>query len=397
MLKREKYISEIRGFYDDDMIKIITGVRRCGKSVILEQIAEELQNKSTNTVFLNFEDRIVTEEIETWKDIVNYVENHRVNDNICYVLLDEVQEIENWQLACKTLRLRKCSVFITGSNSKLLSGEFTKELSGRYVSFRIYPFVFKEISKYAEELNKTISISDYLIWGGFPKRLEYDTEKDIRRYINDLDATIVENDIIKRYGIKKINEFKKVVSFVLVSNSRIYSAKSIADYMKGQGITCTSNTVQKWIGYLDEAYIISQVKRYSKKAKKELEQSHKLYNCDVALNSIRCKNNRYNLTHNLENIVYNELLYMGYNTTVYDNNGRDIDFLAEKDNLRYYIQVAYSVSDDKTYDREMVAFSGTGQLDTRILITNDDIDYSTSNVRHIKLSDFLIMESLSSI
>ena len=393
MIKREKYISEIRGFYGSDLIKIITGVRRCGKSVVLEQVMDEIRQMSDNIVFLNFEDRLVTEKINTWKDIVSYVEDRRT-PGLCYVFLDEVQEIEDWQLACKTLRLRKCSVFITGSNSKLLSGEFTKELSGRYVSFRIRPFVFKEVTEYAKELDRTVSETDYLIWGGFPKRLEFDTESEVRRYLNDLDDTIVVNDIIKRYKIKKDREFRKVASFILISNARIYSAKSIADYMKSNGIPCTSNTVQKWIGYLSEAYIIDQANRYSRRAKKELEQSHKLYNCDVALNSIRCENNRFDLTHNLENIVYNELLYMGYNVSVYDNNGREIDFLAEKGNLRYYVQVAYSVTEDKAYKREMSAFTGIAQEDKRILITNDDIDYSTSNVKHIKLKDFLMMDEL---
>jgi len=393
MIQREKYLAPIRSFYDSDLIKIITGVRRCGKSEILKQIKSEISNKSDNIIFLNFEDRMITEQIQKWQDIVSYVEDNR-KPGYCYILLDEVQEIPEWQLACKTLRLRDCSVFITGSNSKLLSKEFTKELSGRYVAFRIRPFIYKEILEYAKELGREVSISDYLIWGGFPKRLEFQGEEELRIYLNDLDKTIVENDIINRYNIKKANEFRKVSSFALVSNARIYSAKAISDYMKSNGSQCTSNTVQKWIFYLSEAYILDQADRYSKKAKKVLENSRKLYDCDVALNSIRCKNNRYDLTHNLENIVYNELLYMGYKISVYDNNGREIDFLAENGNYRYFIQVAYSVAEDKAYEREMSAFTGLNQVDTKILITNDDIDYSTSNVKHIRLKDFLLMDNL---
>ncbi|SKB84553.1 hypothetical protein SAMN06296386_106167 [Lachnospiraceae bacterium] len=393
MIKREKYIAKIRSFYNNDLIKIITGVRRCGKSEILKQIREEISEKNDNIIFLNFEDRMVTESIQKWQDIVTYVEKNRKN-GFCYVFLDEVQEIDEWQLACKTLRLRDCSVFITGSNSKLLSKEFTKELSGRYVDFRIRPFVYKEILEYAKELGRDVPISDYLIWGGFPKRLEFQGEEELRIYLNDLDKTIVENDIINRYKIKKSNEFRKVASYTLISNSRIYSAKSIADYMKGNNTQCTSNTVQKWIYYLSEAYIIDQADRYSKKAKKFLESSHKLYNCDVALNTIRCLNNRYDITHNLENVIYNELIYMGYKISVYDNNGREIDFLAEKGNYRYFIQVAYSVAEEKAYQREMSAFNGLNQIDKKILITNDDIDYSTSNVTHLKLKDFLLLNNL---
>ena len=159
--------------------------------------------------------------------------------------------------------------------------------------------------------------------------------------------------------------------------------------MKNNGIEITANTIQKWISYLKEAYVIDQIPRYSRKAKKELKESRKLYNCDVALNSIRVSDGRFDITHNMENIVYNELIFRGYSLSVYDNNGKEIDFLAEKDSKRYFIQVAYSVVDEKAYKREFRAFGNLPQIDRKVIITNDDIDYSTSNVQHIRLSDFL--------
>lgn len=388
MIYREKYLSEIRGFYDSDLIKIITGVRRCGKSFVLEQIKEELSAKTKNIVFLDFDDRIATSEIEKWQDIVTYVNRNR-KDGQCYVFLDEIQEINGWADACRALRRENCSVFITGSNSKLLSKEFTKQLSGRYVSFRIRPFVYRELIEYAQQLNKSCSVTDYLVWGGFPKRIEFQTLNEQKRYISDLNETIVMNDLVNRYGIRKQTEFRKVVNFILISNGRLYSAKSISDHMKGNGIDVTPNTVQKWIGYLRSAYVIDEVTRYSRKAKKELEQSHKVYNCDVSLNSIRCTDGRFDLTHNLENIVYNELMFRGYSVSVFDNNGHEIDFLAEKDMKKTYIQVAYSVIDDKTWKREFGAFSGIPTYDRKVIITNDDVDYSTSAIEHIRLTDFL--------
>ena len=393
MIVRNSYVQDIRGFYDSDLIKVFTGVRRSGKSIIMEQVAEEIRQNSDNILYLDFDDRAVTSSIQTWEDIISYVNENR-KTGLCYVFLDEVQEINGWQFACRSLRRENCSVFITGSNSKLLSKEFTKELSGRYVSFRIRPFVYKELIEYAAQLGREMTITDYLVWGGFPKRLEFSTLEEQRRYINDLNQTIVENDIINRYKIRKMEEFRKLTNFILISNSRIYSAKSISDYMNSHGVKCTANTVQKWISYLSEAYIIEPISRYSKKAKKELEQSQKLYNCDVALNSIRCMNGRFDLTHNLENIIYNELLFRRYSVSVYDNNGKEIDFLAEKDGKRFYVQVAYSVQDEKAYEREFSAFKGLSQIDKKILITNDELDYSTSNVEHIKLKDFLLMEHL---
>ena len=150
----------------------------------------------------------------------------------------------------------------------------------------------------------------------------------------------------------------------------------------------------KYLGYLEEAYIIESIKQYSTKTRKELSYYSKIYNADVSFNSMRCMNNRYDITHNLENIVYNELIYMGYELHVYNNNGKEIDFLASKGTKQYYIQVAYCVADDKAYQREFGAFNNVDNLSQKIIITNDDIDYSTSIVKHIKLKDFLMMESL---
>ena len=329
MIFREHYIKQVREFYDSDLIKIITGIRRSGKSIILEQIKNEIKEKTDNIIYLNFEDRRVLNNIQNSDNLIKYIENNKKNGK-CYVFLDEIQMLDNWQEACKTLRLDNNSVFITGSNSKLLAKEFTKELSGRYVSFKVRPFVYKEILEYTKELEKECSITDYLVWGGFPKRFEFDTEDARYRYLSDLDDTIVINDLLNRYKIKKDNLFKSFVNYILRSNSRIISAKSIHDYIKDKNETCSINTIIKYLGYLEDAYIIETVKQYSSKTKSELAYYSKIYNTDVSFNSIRCMDNRYDLTHNLENIVYNELIYMGYKVNVFNKNGREIDFLSAK-------------------------------------------------------------------
>lgn len=393
MIERTHYIEPIREFYESDLIKIITGIRRCGKSVILGQIKEEISKKTDNIIELNFEDARTTAHIKTANDLIQYVDENKKAGK-CFLFFDEIQNLKDWQVACKTLRLDNNSLFITGSNSKLLSKEFTKELSGRYVSFQIRPFVYKEILRYQQELNKESSVTDYLVWGGFPKRFEFDSLEAQTRYLSELDSTIVVNDLINRYKIRKEELFKNITNFVLRSNARIYSAQSIRDYIKKNGIECSLNTIIKYLGYLEEAYIIESIKQYSTKTKKELQYFKKVYNQDVAFNSIRCFDGKFDLTHNLENIVYNELKYMGYDLCVFDNNGKEIDFLAQKDNKKYYIQVAYSVVDEKAYKREFDAFRGVDDLSQKIIITNDDIDFSTSVVRHIKLKDFLLMEQL---
>ena len=389
MIKRKHYIEKIRGFYDSDLIKIITGIRRCGKSVVLNQIKEEIEQDGKNVLFLNFEDKRISSKIQNWSDLLNYVEENTDKDKKWYLFFDEIQNIDGWQDAVKTLRLYNYSVFITGSNSKLLANEFTKELSGRYVAFRIYPFVYNEIKEYCNQLGKESSVSDYLNWGGFPKRFEFNSQEEQIQYLNDLDETIVIKDIIARYKIRKEGEFRKLVDYILVSNARIFSSHSIADYMKSNGSRTSENTIKKWLLYLEEAYVISSIPQYSTRTKNILNFYKKIYNADVSFNTIRQNRGRYDLSHNLENIVYNELLYAGFELEVYDNRNKEIDFIAVKNNKTYFIQVAYSLAEDKAYDKEFSAFEGLSIRDKKIIISNDDVDFSTSQINHIGFKDFL--------
>ncbi|MBO4375445.1 MAG: ATP-binding protein [Lachnospiraceae bacterium] len=393
MIIREHYLKQIRPFYDSDLVKIITGIRRCGKSVILEQVQDELKATGSNCLFLDFDLKPVRNMIPDADALIEYV-NENLGEEKLYLFLDEIQNVTDWNEACRTLRLYNCSVFVSGSNSKLLSREFIKELSGRYISFRIRPFVYKESLEYAEQRGKPYSVADYLVWGGFPASLSIDEIDARKRYLNDLNDTIVYNDMENRYKIRKREEFERIVDFILTSNARIFSAKSIADYMKGRSVSVSVPTVIKYLGYLKEAYVITDVALYSPKAKSKLNYYYKLYDEDVSMNSIRVIGTRYDLTHNLENIVLNELLFMGYEVAVYDNKGREIDFRAEKDGKVFLVQVAYSVAEEKTYGREFAAFANLDNTVKKILITNDDIDYTTSTVYHYKLKDFLMMDEL---
>ena len=391
MIKRKHYLAQIAPFTDNDLIKVITGIRRCGKSIILQQLSEDISEKTDNIIFLEFESKRIRSMLTDADRVIQYVDEHHKNGK-CYVFLDEIQEVENWPEICQTLRLENCSVFITGSNSKLLSSEFTQALSGRYVSFRIHPFVWKELREYASELNRSISVSDYLIWGGFPKRLEFDGEAMVR-YLEDIDETIIYKDIIRRFRIRKESLFRAVADFVLRSNGRKVSYNSIYRAVK-QKEKCSEHTIMKYVEYLEKAFATELVKQYSTKTKQELQFHKKCYDGDVALNSIRCPDNRYDIDHNMENIVYLELLYRNYNVKMYDNGGKEIDFIASKSGKEYLIQVAHSVVDEKAWQREFDAFNGLDNARQKILITNDDIDYSTSTVRHIRLQDFLELDEL---
>lgn len=393
MIVREHYLRQIRPFYDSNLIKVITGIRRCGKSVIMEQVEAELRRLGKRTLKLNFEQRAVSSVIQTADDLIRTITAHTSNEKL-YVFLDEVQFVKDWNIACRSLRLENISLFVTGSNSKLLSKEFTKELSGRYVAFRIRPFVYKELVEYANQFSKNYSISDYMIYGGFPQVIEFNTKEAIVRYLNDLDDTIVINDILNRYKIRKDELFRRLVNFVLLSNARIFSASSVQKFLKGQGLFCSLNTILKFLGYLQEAYVISPIQQFSTKAKRELKYYQKIYDEDVVFNSIRQTDGHWDITHNLENIVFNELLYRGYALSVFRTDSAEIDFLAEKNNRQYLIQVAYSVAEETTYKREFALFNKLDQSRQKILITNDDFDFSTSTVRHLQLKDFLLCEDL---
>ncbi|MBQ9577779.1 MAG: ATP-binding protein [Muribaculaceae bacterium] len=238
------------------------------------------------------------------------------------------------------------------------------------------------------------SVTDYLIYGGFPKTIEFPDKSSILTYLNELDEQIVRNDIINRYHVRKVALFEKLINYVLRSNSRIFSAHSVMKYLKGQGMQSSVNTIMKYLGYLEEAYIIRSIPQYMTKAKRELMFFPKVYDEDVAFNTIRQPENRYDLTHNLENVVYNELVFMGYNLSVFRKDSQEIDFYATKDGKSYLVQVAYSIADEDTYNREFALFNKLDQSMRKIIITNDDIDFSTSTVQHIMLKDFLSMKDL---
>lgn len=393
MILREHYLEQIRPFYDSDLIKIITGIRRCGKSIILEQIMKEIKSKGKQCLFLDFDLKTTKNKIPTADALIAHIEQHILDEKL-YVFLDEIQNIDGWNEACRTLRRYNCSIFITGSNSKLLSREFTKELSGRYVAFQIRPFVYKEAEKYCRELGYTYSITDYLIWGGFPAALEQRDINAKKRYLNDLNDTIVYNDLENRYNIRKKEIFERIVDYILLSNARVFSAKSISDYMKSHHINISVPTVIKYLEYLNEAYVIKEIELYSPKVKSKLNYYYKIYNEDVSFNSVRVTENHFDLSHNLENIVLNELIYMGYDVKVHNNKGKEIDFRAEKNGKLYLVQVAYSIAENQAYEREFFAFADIDNSVKKIIITNDDIDYSTSVVYHYKLKDFLQMTEL---
>ena len=265
MITRNHYIEQIKGFYDSDLIKIIVGIRRSGKSIILEQIMNDIKNKTDNIIYLNFEDEAITTNIYNAETLIKYVNDNR-KEGKCYIFLDEIQLIDNWNNAVKSLRLHNNSVFITGSNSKLLSKDLTTFLTGRYISIELYPFSFSEFCKYKEELNEKCIFKnelnsplenlfdEYLNYGGFPLAIMAKDYKTI--VLNDLFSSIVLNDVVKRYEIRNVGLFFRITKYLMENVGNLISVNSIYNYLKHEDLKLTKNTVYNYLSYLEDAYFL---------------------------------------------------------------------------------------------------------------------------------------------
>ena len=352
----------------------------------------EIKEKTDNVIYLNFSDKRVSANIKTPDALLPYVEE-RTKLGKCYLFFDEMQALNGWGSACAALQEKGYSLFVIGSDRSFLTEEFEKELGGRYVSFQIRPFVYKEILEYAKELDRTVSADDYLTLGGFPKRFELDGKEEQLRYLDELDRAIIDG-IIRRYKIRKEGLFLSLVDFVLQSNGKIFSEKAIYDRITAEHGSCSINTIMKYLDYLKEAYVIESAEQFSSRVDRALVFYTKIYDTDVAFNSIRQMDGETNMAQNLENTVYNELVYRGYDVSVYDNGGKKIDLFARKGDEEYFIQTAYGA--EKSESEITGVFKGLGAFAKKILISYG-ADYSINGVACVSFEGFLMTEGLDEL
>ena len=395
MLQRLRYLEKIRPYYDNNRIKLITGIRQAGKSVLMGQMRDELEAQGKKVVYLDFADAAVARECMDARKIPGYIGSRwkrRGKKRKCYVFLDSVQKIPNWSRACQLLLLSKMSVFVAGNGAPLLTPEAEKDLAGNYIEFRVRPFVYKELRDYAAELGREASVKDYVQYGGFPKRIEFDDKEEMLRYLGGVGADAVW-DAVVGCKIQKEAAFQSMADFLMTSNGQTLSANAVHARLKEEGLVCSINTVMKYMGCLETACIIHRLPFYSARAGGKLESRAKLYDEDVALNTARQPQDA-DFTRNMENVVYNELVNMGYKLFAYTHKSGIVDFLAEKGGREYFVQVAESVSKKKEREKEFRLLNKLENSRKKILITNDEKKYSTSVVEHIRLKDFLMMEDL---
>ena len=400
MIDRINFMQKVRPFIGTDVIKVITGMRRCGKSVFLLQIQDEIKRLHGNdAIFIS----ISLEDDENHRFLKKGVLYDHVNQllkanpkKMVYVFLDEIHDVEEWERCVNSLRMRKnADIYITGSNSKLLSGELATYLTGRYVEIKMTPFSFSEFlaatdsSETKEDREK--QFLRYLDFGGVPflSHIGYDPDAS-KDYLKDLYGSILLKDVVRRKKIRDVDVLDRIVRYVMNETGHAFSARSVSDFFKNEKRIVAPETVLNYISACEEAFLFSRVKRQDLIGKRILAIDEKYYVADLGLRrAIIGGKIAKDIDIALENIVYAELIRRGYDVTIGRVRNREIDFVCDKDGERSFVQVSYLLASDETKEREYGAFDLIKSRGKRILLTMDRLDMSTDEVEHHYIPDWL--------
>lgn len=397
MIIRELYLERIRPFYDSEMVKVLTGIRRCGKSTIMRQIMDELYERGIEEkyiIYINFED-YRHQKISNPDSLYEYVESKIADDGKYYLFVDEIQNVERFELVINSFRAtHDASIFITGSNSKLLSGELATHLAGRTISFRIMPFNFKEFCQYKELLGgeETVQelLDEYMTWGGFPLVCKENEESSKEVLLSNLYDSVVLKDIIMRNKVASPLVLEKVLEYVIANSSTTLSVNNVTSTLAEDNHSVSAPTVYDYIKYMTEACICDKVSRYDIRGKKLLAFEEKVYVSDLGF--FHLKKNRVKDEYNyiVETICYNELISRGYQVYIGKTYKGEIDFIAEKGSEKFYVQAAYMLTDEKVIEREFGAYRNIADNYPKYVISLDRLPVSRDGIIHMNLADFLL-------
>lgn len=402
MISRNTYIEKIRPFINSDLIKVLTGIRRSGKSVMLDLIKQELLAsgvKENQFITFNFENMSFAHlcHAQALRDEIIRLSNG-ISGKL-YLFFDEIQEVQDWEKCINSLRVElNCDIYITGSNAKLLSGELATYLAGRYVEFIIYPFSFAEFlalyNTIYPDTDKAVAFKKYLHFGGMPylAALRYD-EAACRQYLQDVYSSVELKDIVKRNNIRDIDMLERILAYITANVGNIFSANVIAKYLKSEGRSMAAETIINYIKACTDAFLFYQVKRQDVQGKKLLAINEKYYVADHGIREAVLGGNMKDINLVLENIVYMELLRRGYKVYVGKVDTKEIDFICERQQQRIYIQVAYILASPETIEREFGVYNGINDNYPKYVLSLDEFDMSRDGIIHKNIRDFLLEEN----
>lgn len=398
MLIRKKYLNQLIDGKDLNLIKVITGVRRCGKSTLLLQYKNYLISQNIpdeDIIYMNFESA-KWYDIKDYKDLYNYIKKNVKNQNKKYILLDEVQNVEKWEKAVNSLLVDiNSDIYITGSNAYLLSSELTTLLAGRVLTIKIYPFSYKEFLEeysFKNDEDKFEKFDKYLKYGGMPMIVNMkDNENLILNYLSDLKEVVLKKDVINRNKIKDVVFLDNLIKYMSTVIGNLTTPNAIAEFMKKNGTNISNETVDSYLNMLENAYFIYRVPRYELKGKQLLKTQGKYYFVDNGLKNIIAGISSYDTGSSYENLIYIELLRRGYEVYVGQYNDIEIDFIAIKPNERVYYQVARSIMDEKVEEREKKSLLAINDNYKKVILTMDNVkNKQIDGIEVINIIDFLM-------
>lgn len=398
MIKRERYLKQIRPFYNQELIKVLIGIRRSGKSVILTQIIEELKENNideNHIIYVNFED-FDFEEYTDPKKLNNYIKEKIIDEKTYYIFFDEIQNVNKWEKVVNSLRAtQNTSIFITGSNSDLLSSDLATHIAGRYVSFKITPFTFKEVCELLNIKDKSDiekEFLNYIKWGGLPQRFMQTDDMSKKTYLNDIYDSIIVKDIVQRFGIKNIDLLNRIATYILTTPSQIFSPESLKKYFESISRSVSIETLYNYLDYFVRANLISKASRYDIRGKRILIGKYKYYLTDLGFTHILSENKKVRIGAYLENVVYNELIARGYKVNIGHIENGGIDFIATRFEEKIYLQVAYLLDNENVVEREFNAYKNIDDNYPKYVITMDKFDFSQNGIIHKNIIDWLLNE-----
>lgn len=402
MIKRELYMSRIRPFIGTDLIKVMTGIRRCGKSVMLELIQQEITESgvsSTQFISINFEDMCYSHLLTAQALNDEIVKRAKEIGGKVYLFFDEIQEVKDWEKCINSLRVSlDCDIYITGSNAKLLSGELVTYLGGRYVEFVIYPFSFEEFIELYRSVNPDASnqqcFKEYLLVGGMPylANLRY-IDAPSKQYLHDLFNSVQLKDIVKRNKIRDVDLLERIIAYVIVNVGTTFSATSLAKFLKSEHRIVAPETILNYIKYCCDAYLFYQVKREDLQGRQVLSSNEKYYIADHGIREAIFGGNMRDINLILENIVYLELLRRGYEVTVGRMGDKEIDFVCSTHGEKLYVQVTYLLASEETVRREFGVYDAIRDNFPKYVVSLDEFDMSRNGIKHRNIRDFLLSEA----